>query len=157
MGHSIRAIIGKHGIMQRMAADWVDMKEIQLPQDYGMIFLTDALLDDIMELLEATEMEPDDGLDFFDRLAGSAPVAAMLLRTYSFREKLIYVETDYFGGAGTQAGVLYENGKVAIGPQRGEGTIDRLLRELGVWCKPGQDEFDALDLGKYRRMDKWVL
>ena len=78
--------------------------------------------------------------------------AEQILQQYSFRTKLAYVETDYFGGVGTQAGVLYENGRISIEPRSGDGTINLLLKELGVWCRPGKDAFDSLNLGRYRRM-----
>lgn len=53
----------------------------------------------------------------------------------------------------TQGGVLYKNGQICIAPRSGEGTINILLRELGVRCEPNKDEFDSLNLGIYRRMD----
>ncbi len=65
---------------------------------------------------------------------------------------LAYIETDYAGGVGTQAGVLLERGKVVLGPVEGEGTVNRLLNAIGVWHRPGEDEFDALSLGRYRHM-----
>ena len=34
----------------------------------------------------------------------------------------------------------------------GEGTINLLLRELGVSCVRDKDEFDSLNLGNYRHM-----
>ena len=97
MGHSIRAIIGKHEVIQRLENDWY-AKEISLPQGYGMIFLTDALLDNIAELFESEN-------------ESSAPevVTNWLLQEYSFRTRLAYIEADYFDGIGTRSGVLYEN------------------------------------------------
>ena len=44
MGHCVRAIIGAHKDIQRIENDWL-AKEMKLPQGYGMIFLTDTLLD----------------------------------------------------------------------------------------------------------------
>lgn len=144
MGHCVRAIIGAHKVVQRIENDWY-AKEINLPQGYGMIFLTDALLDNIAELFEsANESSTPDAVTNF------------LLQEYSFHTKLAYIETDYFGGIGTQSGILYENGNISIPPCSGEGAINSLLRELGVWCEVNKDEFDSLNLGIYRRMDKWI-
>ena len=145
MGHYIRAIIGTHSSIQKLADDWL-AKEIELPQGYGMVFLTEALLDDIIELFDISDEFCYPELDYF------TVAADQLLQEYTFRTKLAYVETDYFGGVGTQAGVLYENGRISIAPRRGDGTINILLRELGVWCARGKDEFDSLNLGRYRRM-----
>lgn len=144
MRDGIRAIIGKHGDIRRLESDWVSGKEISLPQGYGMIFLTDALLESIAELFEA-EHEPSD----------PETVTDWLLQEYSFRTRLACLEADYMDGIGSRSGVLYENGKIRLAPRSGEEAVNILLRELGVWCKEGQDEFDSLHLGIYRRMDKW--
>ncbi len=142
MGHYIRAIIGKHEIIQRLGNDWY-AKEINLPQGYGMIFLTDTLLDDIAELFESAN-------------ESSAPdtVTNYLLQEYSFHTKLAYIEMDYFDGIGNQSGILYENGKISLVPRSGKRAINVLLKELGVWCETNKDEFDSLNLGIYRRMDE---
>lgn len=147
MGHSIRAVIGKWADVQRIAEDWI-CKMIELPQDFGMIPLTIKLLEDMEELLEPSCEEPCSELDGFDR------TVADILESYSFHTKLAYIETDYFGGVGTQGGVLYENGREACPPRVGEGTINALLKALGAWRKPDKDEFDCLELGKYRHIDE---
>ena len=144
MGHCVRAIIGAHKDIQRIENDWL-AKEMKLPQGYGMIFLTDTLLDNIGELFESAN-EPSD----------PETVTSYLLQEYSFHTKLAYIETDYFGGVGTQSGILYENGNISIPLCSGEGSINILLRELGVWREVNKDEFDSLNLGIYRRMDKWI-
>ena len=144
MGHCVRAIIGAHKDIQRIENDWF-AKGMKLPQGYGMIFLTDALLDDIGELFESAN-EPSD----------PETVTSFLLQEYSFHTKLAYIETDYFGGIGTQSGILYENGNISIPLCSGERAINILLRELGVWREVNKDEFDSLNLGIYRRMDKWI-
>ena len=144
MGHCVRAIIGAHKDIQRIENDWF-AKEIKLPQGYGMIFLTDVLLDDIGELFESANESSD-----------PETVTSYLLQNYSFHTKLAYIEADYFGGIGTQSGILYENGNIGIPPCSGKGAINILLRELGVWREVNKDEFDSLNLGIYRRMDKWI-
>lgn len=147
MAHFIRAIIGKEPV-RKLAGDWLaHAKKIELPQGFAMVFMTEALLEDIEELsgLSGDMFEPE--LDYFTEAVDD------IMRRYSLHDKLAYIETDYFGGYGTQGGVLYENGKIAIPPKKDEGVIDALLREMGVWCNDGKDEFDMLTLGNYRRMD----
>ena len=146
MGHNIRAIIGTHKSIQKLTNDWVRAKEIELLQGYGMVFLTDGLLDDIAEVLEISDDFCCSELDYFTK------TAVQLLEIYSFHTKLAYIETDYFGGIGTQGGVLYKNGQICRKPHSGDGTINLLLRELGVWCAPTKDEFDSLNVGIYREM-----
>lgn len=144
MGHCVRAIIGAHKDIQRIENNGF-AKGIKLPQRYGMIFLTDALLDNIGELFESAN-EPSD----------PETVTSYLLQEYSFHTKLAYIEADYSSGIGTHSGILYENGKISIPLCSGEGAINILLRELGVWREVNKDEFDSLNLGIYRRMDKWI-
>lgn len=148
MGHHIKAIIGKQADIQKLADDWVYGKLIELPQDFGMVPMTITLLDDVEEITELSESELDCGLDGLDESV------IWLLENYSFHTKLAYIETDYFGGVGTQGGVLYENGREKISPQAGKGTINVLLKELGAWRKSDTDEFDCLELGKYRHFDE---
>ncbi len=146
MGHCIRAVIGARESVRRLAEDWLKAKVVELPQGFGMIFMTDDLLEDVGELLEVSDELP------FSELENFTEEVKTLIERYSFRTKLAYIETEYFGGVGTQAGVLYENGRIAVEPSRGEGVINILLRELGVWRYPDKDEFDMLELGKYRHM-----
>lgn len=65
---------------------------------------------------------------------------------------LAYLETDYFGGIGTQAGLLFEKGNMTVEPVEGEGTINYILERMGVYRERGKDEFDSLGLGNYRKM-----
>lgn len=149
MGHSIRAIIGAREAVRKIADDRF-AKTIELPQGFGMIFCTIELLEDIEEFFEHSA-EADDAPDFTELDYFDASVRE-LMENYSQGTKLAYVETNYFGGTGTQAGILYENGKPAA-PKSGEGAINALLKELGVRREPDKDEFDMLGLGKYRRME----
>lgn len=150
MGHCIRAIIGTHEAVQGLAEDWVYAKETELPRGFGMIFCTIKLLENIEELMESSGEAVDEPnipeLEYFDAAVHE------LMESYSLRTKLAYIETDYFGGTGTQAGILYENGKPAA-PKSGEGTVNALLKDLGVWRKPDKDEFNMLGLEKYRHME----
>ena len=119
-----------------------------------MVFLTDVFLDDIAELAEPVLYEPE--LIAFSKQTHFTAEAAVLLQEYSFRTRLAYIEMEFVDGIRAEAGILYENGHVLGIHREGEGIINLLLRELGVWCLPGRDEFDSLHLDRYRRMDKWV-
>jgi hypothetical protein len=60
------------------------------------------------------------------------------------------IETDYFGGSGTQCASYYSN---SIQELR-EVTINDVLRHMGVRKAMDMlDEFDTIGLGKYRRTD----
>lgn len=69
---------------------------------------------------------------------------------------IAYVETQYHGGHGGQAAIVWEAGKVVLGPtdNYAEPTdpwpINSALRRLGVSARDRSDEFLALGLGMAR-------
>ncbi|MES2638744.1 MAG: hypothetical protein V4850_04660 [Myxococcota bacterium] len=69
---------------------------------------------------------------------------------------IAYVEAEFFGGAGTQASVVWEQGHVTFGPEVSDHAINHALRVLGVRPSGDQDEFDALMLGTYRETEAWL-
>ncbi len=147
MGHCISAIIGRREDVCRIAEQMIHADLIELPQGFGMILMTDKLLRDVEELAEVSDEIVFPGLDRFTEAVRE------LMERYSFHTKLAYIETDYFGGVGTQGGLLYESGCCVVAPRSSEtGVINALLSELGVRREPGKDEFDSLGLSKYRRM-----
>ena len=65
MGHCIRAVIGARESVRRLAEDWLKAKVVELPQGFGMIFMTDDLLEDVGELLEVSDELPFSELENF--------------------------------------------------------------------------------------------
>lgn len=63
-------------------------------------------------------------------------------------ERYALLETDYFGGAGTQPAALYEGGALTL-----EGSVNAVLAGLGVVRAGALDEFDTLELGPLRDTD----
>ena len=78
-----------------------------------------VLLDNIGELFESAN-EPSD----------PETVTIYLLQVHSFHTKQAYIETDYFGGIGTQSGILYENGNISIPLCSGEESITIFINSL---------------------------
>lgn len=148
MGHMIRAVIGKDNVMQAIAERWVYAEMISLPQGYALIFLNDYLFDDIEELINLKNTCHNPHLNYL------TDSVICFLKEYSHGAQLVYMETDYFGGYGTQAGVIFENGEMTGEPMHGDGTVNHLLRLLGVRKQLLKDEFDSLELYKYRHMDE---
>lgn len=64
-------------------------------------------------------------------------------------EKYALINTEYFGGVGTQSATVYENNKRIF--KVTEGGINRALALIGVVRENNKDEFECLNLGKYRR------
>jgi hypothetical protein len=82
-----------------------------------------------------------------------------------------YLETDYFGGEGDQASIVWAAGQVVLGPLHtsrrwlneelvgpppGQRAINQALRRLGVERGAAYDEFEALELGRLRSTDDWA-
>ena len=161
MAHYIKAIIGRDEYIHQLAGDWVHAIAIKLNQNFSLIKVSDALFDDVDEQINNDATDPYQHFMYL-----SSSLHEVLLEK-SLLEKLAYIETEYFGGIGTQSAILYEAGKVALGPfttndiwdketqgfmQKPEGdrAINKVLCKLGVHCKYGLDEFDTIKLGQYR-------
>lgn len=66
-----------------------------------------------------------------------------------------YIEAENFGGAGTQAYVLFNGGK-AGSPVVANDAINCVLRLLGVRTGKDSDEFETVGLGRHRETDSWL-
>lgn len=56
------------------------------------------------------------------------------------------IHTDYFGGAGEQCAGLYVRTHLVTG-----GSVNHVLRELGIVAANGLDEWDTIGLAAHRR------
>lgn len=90
-----------------------------------------------------------------------------LLREQSFSGACAYIETDFFGGVGTQTAVVWKNGRIVLGPIASEhlGTISKegkvvvtlvdeavneALKFIGIVAYQGKDEFETAKLHRFR-------
>jgi len=94
------------------------------------------------------------------------------LTELSFKGECAYIETDYFGGLGTQISEAWfkgeriigplisfdgiENPKVPSGAVLVEDSINATLKTIGVYRHEGKDEFDSIRLGSYRSNEKII-
>ena len=99
--------------------------------------------------------------ELFDHLDVDEVAWAVALSTGGL---LAYIETDYFGGWGTQAALVWQDGRVLLGPLTHSDDnpaqkrtplaslpINTALRALGVVrAADKHDEFDTLGLGEFR-------
>jgi hypothetical protein len=68
---------------------------------------------------------------------------------------IAYIEAEIFGGAGTQASVIFNDGK--YGQQVVSITaINQALHVLGVTKQESYDEFDTVGLGRHRNTEEWL-
>jgi hypothetical protein len=158
MGYRLRGLIGhQHGIAH--AAARLGTPLIDLPGGFA--------------LLPGPMLAPDApvpkgswpaGAPFW-RLVADWEAAATAGSTVS---PIAYVEADFFGGAGIQSAVLWQDATVVLGPLGRDTTrqaplgstldnqpINTVLRHLGVRRTATHDEFDTLALGRHRRTEDW--
>lgn len=118
-----------------------------------------ALIPITLDVLQATDGEAADRfLDLTSTLADA-------LSSWSVAAPIAYVEAEYFGGVGEQHAQVWQDGAVTLGPlhlEEGEAfapagsPISQVLRRLGVDRADHVDEFDAVDLGRYRSTASWL-
>jgi hypothetical protein len=140
MGFTLQAVIGDESDLRAHAPRAVPL--IRLAQDKALIPLGSA----IREQIDFPFLEFSHSQEAFE--AASAFIAP-------FKKKVAYVEAEYFGGTGGQSAAVWEDGRLVFGPINDESAINQALRVLGVAQKDAFDEFEALELGKYRDTDDW--
>jgi len=64
------------------------------------------------------------------------------------------IETDYFGGFGDQSAKLYRDDIILMNESTQKdivyNPINKALKMMGIKAKKGMDEFDTINLGRYR-------
>ncbi len=149
MGHSITAIIGGPDVVAALGAAAGCPPATPLVQGWSIIPLGERQLD---RLAGETLGAPTPGFIYLGANLDE------MFRSFGARGDFVYLETNYFGGAGGQAAALYRGGHVfrreaqdvSRAPPSPNGPINQLLRDLGVVAAFGKDAFDTLGLGRFR-------
>jgi hypothetical protein len=159
VGYGLQALVGRHEIALQ-GASAAGSRVIALPQGLGLVPVTSA----VRGRLGQGDVTPF-GPPFWSLTGGVEALA----RRISQADAIAYLEADIFGGAGTQAAVLWRGGEVVLGPWVSDNDtpkaaaepieqwpFNRVLRELGADRGAALDEFDAVGLGTYRSTDDWA-
>ncbi|GAA2230951.1 MULTISPECIES: hypothetical protein [Kitasatospora] len=155
MSYELRALIASVELANVVAAEVRLARAVQLQQELALIPLTAELLDS----LDQHEGAVVAGFTFFPR------GFERRLNAWSKAGPIAYVEADYFGGRGSQQGAVWLDGKIALGPVGvavgesfpAEGSpISQVLRRLGAHRPYGEDEFEAVGLGRHRHTEGWL-
>jgi hypothetical protein len=117
-----------------------------------MVPLSEPLLREIQRKNDGASgpTEVTEALEFL------TPSVERWAQNLSNESAVAYVETEYFGGEGYERAAVWRDRKLALGPLDGAGSINRALRALGVACPDGQQEFEAVGLGRHRSLDEWL-
>jgi hypothetical protein len=141
MGHNLHALIARQPIFENKAS------ELGL----AVVFENDLVIIPIVpESLDVLEREL--GLKFepySEKILVDCSVTHRLAELLGIGSFAV-IQTEYFGGSGTQFASYYRNGSMELG----EVTVNDVLRQMGVGKAVDKfDEFDTIGLGKYRRTD----
>ncbi|MFH0980550.1 MAG: hypothetical protein V2A79_03310 [Planctomycetota bacterium] len=174
MPHCIEAFIADRGLLSRATRDLEDPRIEPLPFDLGLVLATLPLR---WAIGRTKLLAPA----LFEHIPWLSAEEAEWARGVSREGVIAYIETDYWGGSGSQAAIVWQGGSIALGPLpnpdatlEGEvpcregmsyperlqnDPINRALRFVGVKAAPRRDEFDTVNLGDIRDMgeDGWPL
>jgi len=165
MAYVLNALIAEPKVLE----SWPDAGVVALPQGRVLLPLPNEiwkanrhssqpiLRESDARAASESDFEPPDSREASLAAAGAAfEWIAARCAELSLAGPVAYVEAEYFGGAGQQAAALWDRGLLVLGPRLGEHPIDQVLARLGISRGAAHDEFDALDLGRFRMTDYWL-
>lgn len=165
MGHSIQVFIARQEILESIPPTLSQAHLILLPQGFAMIPNTEELFDRI------THYQPSMAGKEFEVFYKLSSALISWAEDLSKDGPVAYIETDYFGGTGSQSAVAWSKVKVICGPYESEtrwlngqlvrkpleqNAINKALICLGVERGEALDEFEAIGLGDYRDNEDWI-
>ncbi len=174
MSHCVEALIASERLLRNGLSGLCHAKVIPLRQGLAFVPVTDAFYDEVSSQVPLAEASR---IGEFWKLS---PNLVELARRISDLTPIAYIETDYFGGRGTQSAAVWSQGRIIFGPEKtGDGVpleagsinralralgvrlvrgrlIDRALRALGVRTWWPRDEFNSVGLGRYRSNEDWI-
>lgn len=155
MGYQLQAVIAGDELLRAVSQDVPGARVAALHQGLLLMPMTDEVFDAV------TDGSSGGALGFW-RLPGGFEG---LLAQWSAAGPVAYVEADYFGGVGEQRAAVWADGALVLGPldvptkkrfSRPVSPISQALRRLGARRSPGEDEFEAVGLDRYRDNDGWI-
>jgi hypothetical protein len=167
MGHSITALIGTRQGLGRLIEQFGPPAPTELSHGLIIVPLGELRLDLLTEQQSAV-------------VPGFAYLNSSLELGISARmgeDNVVYIETNYFGGTGSQGAAFFSDGRVVwkqsepvklrwegrrtplarflskLRKEKFKSPINRGLAALGVRASPGLDEFDSVGLGRFRSLE----
>jgi hypothetical protein len=130
VAHAIHALVMTPADARSLIAERSELRAFALPQGWAIVPLNAELIDMLAER--------------------GAKTVEDLVRSLSRRR-------THFGGSGEQRAAVWRDGEAILGPTdwRGSDAINEALRLLGVRAGVS-DEFDALELVRFRRYDAFA-
>ncbi|MFI0353417.1 hypothetical protein [Actinomadura sp. 9N407] len=152
MSYVLQGVVGDFDRLRSLSDGLPQAVVVPLWQRLGLLPVTDEIFDELTD-------ERQGGGPFMLM----SPAFAERLADWSRGGRVAYVEAEFFGGAGTQAAALWENGLQTWGPEHAElvagprenWPINAVLARLGAVATGAFDLFDTVGFGQERGMDGW--
>jgi hypothetical protein len=151
MGHAVQALIILEAAVAAANTALEHTRAVPIGKGLSIVPITDETFDALRARFPNVE---DPSAPEFYKLSGPIMIVARQLSVFG---PVAYIETDYFGGTGSQSAMVWSQGEITMPPTQSDGgPINRALRLLGVRAGLTQDEFDAVGLGRNRSNDQWL-
>jgi hypothetical protein len=149
MAYSVYALLGYEIALRQRMILFPGAVVIPLRQGIAMTPITKPLVEGLGE--EQPGIEVPAG---FYKLTPSLLLTA---QTISIKTPVAYIEAEYFGGVGEQSAMVWDQGRVVLGPLVATSdAINAVLRFFKVKVGDCVDEFEAVGLGKHRSNQGWL-
>lgn len=156
--HWIQALIGPAEVLVEARQRLPSAVPCPLTQGLALVPITDRLADALKNMTDGASSA------LLPKSGEMAPGVAALASELSRKGPIVYAATFIFGGTGGQDAVVWIDGEVVLNIGDDEDSmsawpdspISRALRRIGVIAAAGEDEFDAIGLGRYRSNEAWA-
>jgi hypothetical protein len=150
MTHIVTGLIARQGLLAPIAESWLMSSPIGLVQGFELLPLQKNDIDRIFGSSTRSSIAAD-----FERLSTELIEGLMNVSTNAL---ILYFETEYFGGDGSQGAALFHEGRVVFIQTGSIGPINRGLALLGVRvATPAIDEFQSIGLDRHRATEDWLI
>jgi hypothetical protein len=150
MSYVLNAIIANSTVFVPLPNWLYEPEVIDLAHDFLMVPVTGV----IQARFSVNAQAPPDVLDGFYFLTQSLWERCLMLSEFG---TVGFIENECFGGLCDQHSVVWRSKEVILGPLDEEGAVNKALHQLGVPRTLNEDEFDSLDLGRYRTSEEWLF
>ena len=167
MGHEVTGLIAESKTLNRITQEYSLPSPITLSQGFSLLPLSYEVLDQLVP-------ESDGSLDNFCFLS---PALISVIKSISLNSNIVYFETEYLGGVGSQGVAVFCNGELVYAPERSKfgrnlaeftllrilcrrknakfAPINKALSYLGVKILNScLDEFESIGLHRNRSTDE---
>ena len=129
----------------RSAAEQLGVGYVALPGGLALVPATEELLERLSaggELVEPFSKLTRDALERWRELVGG--------------DAFGYLETEYFGGDGTQCAGAWRGREMLVEPAMKDSAVNDVLRALGVAAAFPRDAWDTVGLTRFRSIDDLI-